>query len=78
MAPVSGRQTSPNKFSFTAMAVAAAYILLAVTTHFVILGIIPLAMAIRAMNRKEQLAPIALAVAIMALVIGIAGFAGRF
>jgi hypothetical protein len=74
--PVS-HKTGRNKFSFIAMGVAAAYILLAVTTHFVILGIIPLAMAIRSMIRKEQLAPIALGVAVVALVVGIAGFAGH-
>lgn len=64
-----------NRFSFIAIGVSVLYLIIAVATHFVILGILPIGMAIRAMARKEKLAPVALVFAVIALVVGIAGFA---
>lgn len=65
---------SANRFSFIAVGVSILYLVIAVTTHFVILGILPIGMAIRALGRKEKLAPVALVLAVIALVVGITGF----
>jgi hypothetical protein len=55
--------------------VAALYVLLAVTTHFVLIGIVPVMASIRAVRRREPLAPLAVVAAVVAVVVGISAFA---
>jgi uncharacterized membrane protein YidH (DUF202 family) len=55
--------------------VAALYVVIAVATHFVLIGILPLMASIRAVRRREPLAPLAVMAAVVALVIGISAFA---
>lgn len=69
------RVAGPNQASFTAIGVAALYILLAVVTHFVFIGIVPVFAAIRAVRRRERLAPLAVVAAAAAVIISISAFA---
>ena len=59
-----------NSLSLTAMAVVAVYIVVAISTRVVFLGIFPVLLSVRAIGRKEMLAPFAVAAA--AIAIGIA------
>lgn len=63
-----------NSASLTALAFSAGYILLTVLVHFVLLGFLPLVMAVGAMRRHEKLAPVALTVAILQVLFAIAFF----
>ncbi len=54
-----GRARGPNSFSWTAIAFAVAYLVLALTTNFVLLGIVPVLSSVRAFQRGEKLAPVA-------------------
>jgi hypothetical protein len=53
------RARGPNSFSLTAIIVGAIYLALAITTGFVILGIVPVFSTFRAFQRREKLAPVA-------------------
>jgi hypothetical protein len=53
------RGRGPNSFSLTAIGFSAAYLVLAFTTGFVLLGIVPVMSSIRAFQRGEKLAPFA-------------------
>ena len=53
------RARGPNSFSWTAIGFAAAYLVLALTTNFVLLGIVPVLSSFRAFQRGEKLAPLA-------------------
>ncbi len=64
-----------NSLSLTAIAVVAAYIVLALTTRVVLLGIFPVLLSVRATKRKESLAPFAVGAAVVA--IGVAFLALR-
>jgi Protein of unknown function (DUF2510) len=66
-----GRVRGRNYFSFISLGVSAIYLLLGVTTHIVLLGIIPIVMAVRAMARKEPLSVPALMAAILVVVVSI-------
>jgi hypothetical protein len=61
-----------NRHSLTAIGVVALYVLLAVTTHFVLIGIVPVMLSIRAIKAKETLAPAAVAAAVVAVVVAFA------
>jgi len=61
-----------NSFSLIAIGVAAAYILIAMTAHIVLIGVIPIMVSIRAFKNRERLAPIALIAAILAVVFAFA------
>lgn len=50
----------------------ALYILLAMTTHFVLIGILPVLMSVRAIKAKETLAPAAVAAAVVAVLVAFA------
>lgn len=65
-----------NQQSLVAIAFAAGYFVLARTTGVVMLGIIPAMAGFRAMSRKEALAPVAIVVAVLAVLLGL-GIAGR-
>jgi uncharacterized membrane protein len=57
-----------NPTTFTTIAVAAAYILLAKATGIVLIGFVPIAFAIRAFQHGEQLAPLAFVCAAVVVV----------
>jgi hypothetical protein len=61
-----------NSYSLIAMGVAALYILIAMTSHIVIMGVIPVMLSIRAFKSRERLAPVALIAAIIAVVVAFA------
>jgi hypothetical protein len=61
-----------NRHSLTAVAVVAAYVLLAVTTHFVLIGIVPVMLSVRAVKAKETLAPAAVVAAVIAVGVALA------
>lgn len=60
-----------NRLSLTAFGVVAAYIVLAEATGVVLLGIFPAMLGLRALRRKERLAPLALVAAGIAVVFAI-------
>jgi hypothetical protein len=62
-----GKPRGPNSFSWTAIGFAVAYVILAATTGFVLLGIVPIISSVRAFQRKEKLAPLAAAAAVIAV-----------
>jgi len=66
-----GRPIGRNHFSFLTLGVAGAYLLLGLTTHIILLGIFPIFMSVRAVRRKEPLAPLAVAGAILVVIISI-------
>jgi hypothetical protein len=61
-----------NRHSLTAIGVVALYVLLAVTTHFVLIGIVPIVLSVRAFKAKETLAPAAVGAAIIAVLVAFA------
>jgi hypothetical protein len=64
--PVASRRTrSANRFSWTAIGFAAGYLVIAATTNFVFLGIVPVMSSIRAFQRREKLAPFAALAAVV-------------
>jgi hypothetical protein len=60
-----------NHYSLITFGVGALYLMLAFATHFVLIGFIPLAMAMRAKRAREPLAPLALAVAVGVILISL-------
>ncbi|HEY5200319.1 MAG TPA: DUF2510 domain-containing protein [Acidothermaceae bacterium] len=64
-----------NRHSLTAIGVVVLYVLLAMTTHFVLIGIVPVMLSIRAIKAKETLAPAAVAAAVIAVVVAFAALA---
>jgi hypothetical protein len=63
-----------NSKSLTAIAVVAVYIVLALSTGIVFIGILPVLMAVRATKRKEQLAPVAIVAAVVAVAVALLAF----
>ena len=61
-----------NRHSLTAIGVVTLYVLLAMTTHFVLIGIVPVMLSIRALKAKEALAPAAVLAAVVAVVVAFA------
>jgi Protein of unknown function (DUF2510) len=72
--PARTGRSNPNGLAFTTFAIVAVYLVLAVTTRIVFIGVLPMLMAIRSQRAREPLAPVALAAAVIALVIGIIAF----
>jgi len=56
-----------NSLSLTAMAVVAVYIVIALSTRVVLLGIFPVLLSVRAIRAREMLAPVAVVAAIVAV-----------
>ena len=71
-ARANGTFAQRNRHSLTAIGVVALYVLLAMTTHFVLIGIVPVMLSIRAIKAKETLAPAAVAAAVIAVVVAFA------
>jgi hypothetical protein len=67
----SGTFSQRNRDSFLAIGIGALYMVIAVATHFVLLGIVPLMASVRAMQRREALAPLAVVVAIAVIVVSL-------
>jgi Protein of unknown function (DUF2510) len=63
-----------NSKSLTALGVVAVYIVLALSTGIVFIGILPVLMAVRATKRKEQLAPVAIIAAVIAVGVALLAF----
>jgi hypothetical protein len=68
---------SRNRYSLIAIGVAALYLVIGLVTHFVLLGILPVFMAVRARQRREPLSVAALVVSILVVVISLAALAHR-
>jgi len=51
--------------------VAALYIIIAISTRFVFFGIFPLLLSVRAWQARETLAPLAIAVTAVAIIVGV-------
>lgn len=66
-----GGFASRNSLSLWTGGVVAVYLVLAFTSRIVLIGILPLMLSIRAMGRREPLAPFALAAAILAIVVAL-------
>lgn len=60
-----------NQFASITVLIALVYVLLGVTTHFVLFGIVPVFLAVRSFMRKEQLAPVAAIAAVGAFVFAV-------
>jgi hypothetical protein len=71
-APANVSFAQRNRQSLTAIGVVALYVLIATTTHFVFIGILPVLMSVRAIKAKETLAPAAVAAAVVAVVVAFA------
>jgi len=63
--------TQANQQSLIAIGFAAGYLVLAMAAGILMLGIIPFMAGVRAIGRKEPLAPLAMAVAVIAVVLGL-------
>jgi hypothetical protein len=66
-----------NQSAIIAMGIVAVYLLLAVKTHIVMLGVWPLLTSIRSWQRKEPLAGLATCAAVVALLVGILTLSGH-
>jgi hypothetical protein len=64
-----------NRLSLIAIGVVAIYIVLALATHVVFLGIFPVIMCIRATKSKEPLAPLAIVGAVVAVAVALLALA---
>jgi hypothetical protein len=64
-----------NHQSLVAIGFAVGYLVLAQVAGIVLLGIVPVMAAVRALGRKEPLAPVAMASAITAVVLGLMAMA---
>jgi hypothetical protein len=63
---------SRNRFSLISIGVSALYLVVGLLAHFLLLGILPLIMAVRARQRREPLSLAALVVAILVVVVSLA------
>jgi Protein of unknown function (DUF2510) len=70
-APANLSFATRNSLSLIAIGVVVIYILLAVTTHVILLGIFPVLMSVRATKRREALAPVAVIAALVAVGVAI-------
>jgi len=66
---------SSSSTSFTAIGVVALYLLIAASTGIVLLGVLPVMLSIRAFQRGEKLAPVALAAAALAILVALSALA---
>jgi Protein of unknown function (DUF2510) len=65
------RARGANHYSLITFGVGALYLILAFATHFVLIGFIPLAMAMRAKRSGEALAPLAIAAAVGVILVSL-------
>ncbi|MGN6475255.1 MAG: DUF2510 domain-containing protein [Mycobacteriales bacterium] len=67
-----------NPHAMLALIVTAVYVVIAVTTPFGLIGIVPLVASIRSAQAGEKLGPLAVGAAVIALVVGLSKFAHIF
>jgi hypothetical protein len=66
-----------NRYALITLAVVALYIVLAVETSFVVIGILPLGLSLRSKRAGEPLAPVAIGAAVLAILVAIVVISGR-
>jgi Protein of unknown function (DUF2510) len=66
-----------NHYALITMAVVALYIVVAVETNFVIIGILPLGLSLRSKRAGEPLAPFAIGAAVLAILVALVVMSGR-
>jgi hypothetical protein len=69
--------TRGNRYAFITFGIVALYILIAVMSHVVVLGILPLGMSLRSKQAREPLAPLAIVAAIVSIVVAVAALSGH-
>jgi hypothetical protein len=65
--PFGMRASGANTYAWTTIGIGAAYIALALSTGFVLIGFLPLVFAARSRQRREPLAPLAIAAAVLVI-----------
>ncbi len=65
-----------NRYALITMGIVAVYVILAVETHIVMLGIWPILMSIRSWQRKEPIAGLAVCAAVAAMLIAVLALTG--
>ncbi len=72
LAPRSGSGIyQQNRTTIAVLGVVGLYLLLAASTHIVLLGIFPVSMSLRALRRREPFAFVAVAAAVVAVVVAV-------
>jgi hypothetical protein len=66
-----------NRYALITMGVVALYIVIAVETRFVVIGILPLGLSLRSKRAGEPLAPIAIAAAVLAILVALVVVSGH-
>lgn len=74
--PVQRSFISKNSRSFVTFVVVAIYILIAVLTHVVVIGILPVLQSIRAVQRREPLAALAVIAAVISVLLAFSLLSG--
>jgi hypothetical protein len=64
-----------NSMSLAAVGVVALYVAIALSTKIVFFGIFPILLSVRAVRRKEALAPLAIVAAVVAIIVAIVALA---
>lgn len=67
-----------NQYAMWTFIVGAIYLLIVIATGFAFVGVVPAWTAYQSFTRGEQLAPIAIGAAVIAVVVGIASFTNAF
>ena len=77
-AAVTARSSSTaNRYAFITFAIVALYLVIAFTSHIVVIGILPLGMSLRSKAANEPLAPIAIGAAVVAIVVAVLTLTGH-
>jgi hypothetical protein len=74
---VGPQRRSANQYAFITFGVVALYVLLAITTGIVFIGIVPILMAVRSFQARESLAPVAIGAAVVSVVIAFTVLTGH-
>jgi hypothetical protein len=67
-----GTSQSPNRYALITFGIVALYLLLAVTTRIVFIGVLPVLMSIRSKSANEPLAPFAIGAAVLSIIVAFA------
>jgi hypothetical protein len=66
-----------NHYALITLGVVALYIVIAVETRFVVIGILPLGLSLRSKRAGEPLAPVAIAAAVIAILVALVVISGH-